>query len=140
MIRKLQGTEDSENNGNEKILTTRGDAFGCDAMIMLMGEEDSLITGRTLDEEGNVDITSTDSAKQEEEEMLMNLIMSDAGLPGGGDSKYNNNKSIIREYQTFLFGSLFYLFGIFHRLHVLLYFIFRSVVQKFDDSTLLEHR
>ena len=81
-----------------------------------------------------------EGAKQEEEEMLMNLIMSDAGLPGGGDSKYNNNKSIIREYQTSLFGSLFYLFGIFHRLHVLLYFIFRSVVQKVDDSTLLEHR
>ena len=75
MFRQLHGTDDSDNDGEDKLLTTRGDDFGCDAMIMLQGEENSLITP---EDNGSDQL-------QEDEEMIMNILMSDAGIPGGGD-------------------------------------------------------
>lgn len=83
-LRKFHGTD-----GTNSILSTKGE-YGCDAMIMLEGEEHQLLKTQTAGTSKN----SIDSSQEEtetssmyldkkDEAQIMKLLMSPAAIPGG---------------------------------------------------------
>lgn len=104
-LRKFHGSE-----GSDSILTTKGE-YGCDAMIMLSGEEHQLFKNPEDDEDEDLDDGFDDDSEEEEEEessslyldkededRIMELLLSPAAIPGGqkrnaGSSTSNNGKA-----------------------------------------------
>ena len=98
---KLHGTDESES------LVTRRDVFGCDAMIMLYGEEESLFNSSlsstgvadgdgSKSDDGHDEIDRGFNMAKEDEDQIMELLMSAAASEGGimGTSDVDDSFSI----------------------------------------------
>jgi hypothetical protein len=87
-LRRMHGTD-----SDKTTLTNEGE-YGCDAMIMLLGEEWQLLQKqKLLENETSNEATSDDEMvdiyDEQEEEQILNLLMSDAAY-SGGDSYTSN--------------------------------------------------
>lgn len=87
-LRRMHGTD-----SDKTTLTNEGE-YGCDAMIMLLGEEWQLLKRqKLLENEGSneekYEDEKVDIYDEQEEEQILKLLMSDAAY-SGGDS-YNSN-------------------------------------------------
>lgn len=85
-LRKFHGNDGTSTNN---ILNSKGE-YGCDAMIMLQGEEHQLIQKQTTEiNDNNADSTSHEEIKasvhldEKDEAQIMELLMSPAAIAGG---------------------------------------------------------
>ena len=86
-LRKFHGSD-----GSESILSTKGE-YGCDAMIMLKGEEHLLLSNPEPEEELDLNFDEEDEKptnpyhlEEEDEDKIMELLLSPAAIPGGQSS------------------------------------------------------
>ena len=88
-LRKQHGTA-SIIPGEIHDLSVNGE-YGCDAMIMLVGEEGQLTSSTTTEteEEENIENSSEDDDK---EDKILELLMTEAGTPGGDQPGDNNSE------------------------------------------------
>ena len=87
-LRRMHGTD-----SDKTTLTNEGE-YGCDAMIMLLGEEWQLLQRQKLLEyedsnEESCEDEKVDIYDEQSEEQILNLLMSDAAYSGGDG--YNSN-------------------------------------------------
>jgi len=92
-LRKFHGSD-----GTDSVFSTKGE-YGCDAMIMLSGEESQLLKKKVVfdEEEAATDEDDVDEdakleaesfyLEKEDEDRIMELLLSPAALPGGQVSK-----------------------------------------------------
>lgn len=112
-LRKHRGTSSSI-PGENLDLSVNGE-YGCDAMIMLLGEE-SQLTESPPDNDDEDEYTDSKNIRgrnqhegetnggfhlgKEDEDKILDLLMTKAGTPGGGESE--NNKSVAGQEQSYM--------------------------------------
>jgi len=97
-LRKFHGSD-----GSDSILTTKGE-YGCDAMIMLTGEEHQLFKkpepeedmdfNDSLEEMEEEEEASSLYLDKEDEDKIMELLLSPAAIPGGQKGNGASRNSI----------------------------------------------
>jgi len=87
-LRQFHGTASSASRDSESLMANG--EYGCDAIIMLMGEEEQLLQPSIteLEVDNNDDISELDDKSggflgKDEEDQIFDLLLSEAGTPGG---------------------------------------------------------